>query len=227
MSCIGLLYFWLVPQKQWLLPIWETTNIKACLHRRAVTGSGNGKRYAARYCPFIHKGGNPFGMQISMLMTFHKYQVLGAVAPGPYNAMFVSLCRDLASQSVTSYPTRPLIGQNAQSQRGISEKSLRFLKPAVYRPTARFVRTQCKQSRRKPCVLYFLPRGIPLPLVCVNGPLGCVAQLVEYQYGKTEIVGLNPVFWFSQFGFVFLEVRTFMFEGLLHKSRLCYYRLIL
>ena len=85
--------------------------------------------------------------------------------------MFVSLCRDHASQSVTSYPTRPLIGQNAQSQRGISEKSLRFLKPAVYRPTARFVRTQCKQSRRKPCVLFFLPRGIPLPLVCVNGPL--------------------------------------------------------
>ena len=95
------------------------------------------------------------------------------------------LCRDHASQSVTSYPTRPLIGQNAQSQRGISEKSLRFLKPAVYRPTARFVRTQCKQSRRKPCVLFVLPRGIPLPLVCVNGPISYgFERCIHWAYGS-------------------------------------------
>ena len=85
--------------------------VKACLHRRAVTGSGNGKRYAARYCPFIHKGGNTFGMQISMLMTFHKYQALGAAAPVRRHVCFTlqrpcQPVRDVIPNETADWPER-------------------------------------------------------------------------------------------------------------------------
>ena len=111
-----------------------------------------------------------------MQMAFPKYT--GAI-DFPLKTMApVQRYRKQAGRgSLTSYLDKKTagqvkeIGQYAQSQSGILEKSLWFLNRAVYRSIARPVRSRCKRPHRKLHVLFFRPPGIPLPLACVNGPL--------------------------------------------------------
>ena len=139
--------------------------------------SGNSEQQRRAVVPLgilhLHRSGKPLG--ISMQMAFPKY--IGAVG-FPLKAMApVQRYRKQAGRgSLTSYLDKKTagqakeIGQYAQSQSGILEKSLWFLNRAVYRSIARPVRSRCKRPHRKLYVLFFRPPGIPLPLACVNGP---------------------------------------------------------
>ena len=110
--------------------------LKACLHRRAVTESGNGKAVCRAILSIYTQGRKP-------VRYANKYVNVCFTLQRPCQPV-----RDVIPNETADWPER------AVSARYLW-KSLRFLKPAVYRPTARFVRTQCKQSRRKPCVLFF------------------------------------------------------------------------
>ena len=155
--------------------------VKARLHRPAVTASGSGERWCrSAFCVYT----GVVNRVVSMQMTFPKY-----TRNSPKTAWFV--CKIMTPQNNGTGPmasearrrgslTSNLgektasqakeIGQYAQSHSGILEKSLRFLNRAVYRSTARSVRSRCKRPHRKLHVLFFRPPGIPLPLACVNGP---------------------------------------------------------
>ena len=153
---------------------WETH----CLYKGPFTQtSGNGERKWRAVVPLgilhLHRSGKP--LRISMQMAFPKY--IGALGFPLKTMAPVQRYRKQAGRgSLTSYLDKKTagqakeIGQYAQSQSGIFEKSLWFLNRAVYRSIARPVRSRCKHPHRKLHVLFFRPPGIPLPLACVNGP---------------------------------------------------------
>ena len=140
------------------------THVRARLHRRAVTASGSGERWCRSvFCVYT----GVVNRVVSMQMTFPKYtrnspKPLGMYANDPQNngtgpmasetRRRGSLTSNLGEKTASRAKE---IGQYAQSQSGILEKSLRFLNRAVYRSTARSVPSQCKCPHRKLHVLFF------------------------------------------------------------------------
>ena len=142
--------------------------------------SGNGDRQRRAVVPLgilhLHRSGKPLG--ISMQMAFPKYT--GAI-DFPLKTMApVQRYRKQAGRgSLTSYLDKKTagqakeIGQYAQSQSGILEKSLWFLNRAVCRSIARPVRSRCKRPNRKLHVFFPTARYTVTARLCkwaFNGP---------------------------------------------------------